>query len=74
MAKSDRLSDQLRQAIDASGISRYAVAKTIGLDQSVMSRFMTGKCGLAVETIDNIGQLLGLRIVVEKKPGRSRGR
>jgi transcriptional regulator with XRE-family HTH domain len=73
-AKSDKLSDQLRQAIDASGMSRYAIAKAIGLDQSVLSRFMAGKSGLAVETIDNIGELLGLRIVIEKKPSKSKGR
>jgi transcriptional regulator with XRE-family HTH domain len=72
--KSDKLSDQLRQAIDASGMSRYAIAKAIGLDQSVLSRFMAGKSGLAVETIDNIGELLGLRIVTEKKPSKSKGR
>ena len=73
-AKADKLSDQLRQAIDSSGMSRYAIAKAIGLDQSVLSRFMTGKSGLAVETIDKIGGLLGLRIVAQKKPSKGKGR
>jgi transcriptional regulator with XRE-family HTH domain len=64
----------LRHAIDASGMSRYAIAKAIGLDQSVLSRFMAGKSGLSVETIDNIGALLGLRIVADKKPNQRKGR
>ena len=39
-----------------------AVAKAIGLDQSVMSRFMAAKSGLSVETIDRLGELLGLTL------------
>jgi plasmid maintenance system antidote protein VapI len=69
-----RLSDQLRTAIDASGMSRYAVAKAIELDQATMSRFMSGKAGLSVETIDRLGELLGLRLVATKKPARGKGR
>ena len=69
-----RLSDQLRAAIDASGMSRYAVAKAIELDQATMSRFMSGKAGLSVETIDRLGELLGMRLVATKKPTKGKGR
>ena len=62
-----RLTDQLRSAIDASGMSRYAVAKAIDLDQSTLSRFMSGKAGLSVETIDKLGELLGLQLVTAKE-------
>lgn len=55
--------DQIRQAIDASGSSRYAVSKAIGLSESTMSRFMAGKCGLSCETLDKVGRLLNLRVV-----------
>jgi ribosome-binding protein aMBF1 (putative translation factor) len=73
-AKSEKLSDQLRQAIDASEMSRYAIAKAIGLDQSVLSRFMAGKSGLAFETIDKLGELLELRLVAAKSPTKGKGR
>ena len=69
-----RLSDQLRVAIDCSDMSRYAIAKAINLDQSVLSRFMAGRSGLSVENIDKLGELLGLRIVVEKMPCKNKGR
>jgi ribosome-binding protein aMBF1 (putative translation factor) len=68
------LSEQLRSAIRDSGMSRYAVAKAIGLDPSVMSRFMAGKSGLSVETIDKLGTLLGLQLVTIKKPVKGKGR
>ena len=73
-AKNVKLSDQIRRAIDASGMSRYAIAKAIKLDQSVLSRFMAGTSGLSVETLDRLGQLLGLRIVAEDQAAKIKGR
>ena len=70
----EKLSDQLRRAIDASGMSRYAIAKAINLDQSVMSRFMAGKSGLAAETIDRLADLLALELVVKNKPTKAQGK
>jgi len=67
------MSQQLREAIDNSGMSRYRICKEIGLGESTMSHFMAGKCGLALPTLDRLGELLGLKIVVDealvKKPG-----
>jgi transcriptional regulator with XRE-family HTH domain len=57
-----RLSDQIREAIDASGLSRYAICKAIGLNQGAMSRFMSGKSGLSLDSLDRIGELLDLRV------------
>jgi plasmid maintenance system antidote protein VapI len=71
---SKTISEQLRAAIDASGMTRYAVAKAIDLDQSVMSRFMSGQRGLAIETIDRLGTLLDLQLVKKPKGAARKGR
>lgn len=62
------LSQQLREAIDASGMSRYRICKEIGLSESTMSHFMAEHCGLSLTTVDRLGELLGLTIVAETKP------
>ena len=64
-----RLSDQIRAAVDASGLSRYAICKATGIHQPAMSRFMARKSGLTLANIDAMADLLKL----ELKPGR-RGR
>lgn len=64
-----RFSDQVRDAVDASGMSRYAICKAIGLNQGAMSRFMAGNGGLSMDTLDRLAELLGLRIVAERKEG-----
>lgn len=71
-----KLTDQLRTAIDNNdaGMSRYAIAKAIDLDQSTLSRFMSGKAGLALATVDRLGELLGLELVATKKPAKGKGR
>jgi len=48
-------------------MSRYAIANAIGLDHSVMSRFMAGTSGLSFKTLDRLGELLKLRIVAGRK-------
>jgi transcriptional regulator with XRE-family HTH domain len=61
--KMKKLSEQIRQAVDASGLSRYRICKEIGLAQSTMSRFMAGGW-LGKENIDALADLLGLSILV----------
>jgi transcriptional regulator with XRE-family HTH domain len=68
------ISRQLREAIDASGMSRYRICKEIGLDESTMSLFMSGRCGLQLSTIDRLGELLRLKIVAEDRAAKIKGR
>ncbi len=59
------LSDEIRYAVNGSGLSRYAIAKALGIAESTISRFMNGKGGLSMDYLDRLAELLGLHIVVK---------
>ena len=58
-----KLSDQVRRAVNESGISRYRICQLLNMDQAIMSRFMTGKGGLVMRNLDALADLLGLDVV-----------
>ena len=58
-----KLSDQVRQAVGGSGLSRYRICKLAGIDQATFSRFMVGKVGLSLPTLDALADVLGLDVV-----------
>jgi DNA transposition AAA+ family ATPase len=68
------LSDELRQAVERSGLSRYSIWQQTGIDQGSLSKFMDGERGLGMESIDRLADLLGLHIVAKPEPRRSKGR
>jgi UDP-N-acetylglucosamine 1-carboxyvinyltransferase len=68
---------QIRDAIEASGVTRYALAEQTGLSESILSRFMSGKQNMSLATVDKIAEALGLEVIVgvqnvqkSRKPGR----
>lgn len=61
------LSRAIRTAIEGSALSRYEIAKRSGVTEASLSRFMNGKVGLSVESIEKLAPVLGLQIVVRKK-------
>jgi transcriptional regulator with XRE-family HTH domain len=73
MAK-QRFSDALRRAIEQSEKTRYRISKETGIAEAVLSRFMHGKGGLSVESIDRICESIGARLVVEARPPRKKGK
>ncbi len=69
------LSDELRQAVERSGQSRYSIWQQTGIDQGSLSKFMDGERGLGLESIDKLADLLGLHIcTADAKPRRPKGR
>jgi hypothetical protein len=58
----DRLSDQLRHLIRDSGISRYRLAQDAGIDQAMLSRFMAGKGGLGMNSVDSLAAVLRISL------------
>jgi len=71
--KKKKVSDQLRQVIDDSGLTRYRICKEIGLDESTMAKFYNGQQGLSSKALDRLGEFLDLTIVMGK-PTEKKGR
>jgi hypothetical protein len=69
-----KLSDQLRQAIDASGLSRYALAKLSDIDESALAKFYNGHRSLSMPAMDRLGQVLELEIIIRRKPNKTKGK
>ena len=59
------LSDQLKDILDSGAMTRYELAKRSGVDQGQLSRFVLGKGQMTFRTLDKIGAVLRLRLVVE---------
>ena len=68
------LSDELREAVERSGMSRYSFWQQTGIDQGSLSKFMDGERGLGMDSIDKLADLLGLHIVAKPEPRRPKGR
>ena len=64
------LTDQLRQAIDESGITRYRISIESGISESTLSQFYNGHRGLSMEAMNALGECLDLEIVKRNKPSK----
>jgi ribosome-binding protein aMBF1 (putative translation factor) len=60
---SKQFRQQLVDAIERSGRSRYAISQETGIPQATLSRFVHGQAGLSVEAINKLCKALGLRLV-----------
>ena len=69
MAKNlNPISQQLRQAVAASGLSRYRIAQGTGIAESTLCLFVRGERGLSLQSIDALGEYLQLEIIMRRKP------
>jgi hypothetical protein len=62
------VSDQIRQAIDDSGLSRYRIAQETGISETTLSLFCNGQRGLPMRTLDTLGEFLELKVTLGRKP------
>ncbi|MCH8151485.1 MAG: helix-turn-helix transcriptional regulator [Planctomycetes bacterium] len=69
-----KLSEQIRRAVKASGLSQYRISKELGVSESTISRFVSGKGGLSMEYLDALADLLGLNIAATRKRRHRKGR
>lgn len=60
------ISDQLREAIESSELSRYRISKETGIAQSTLSEFINTNRSLSLANIDKVCELLDLELVPRK--------
>jgi transcriptional regulator with XRE-family HTH domain len=61
-----KLSDQLRQAIADSGLTRYRISQATGISEAGLGKFVHGERGLSLESIDRLAEFLNLELTVRK--------
>ncbi len=66
--RTTKLTDQLRQAIDDCGLTRYQIAKETGIDESALAKFYNGHRGLSMDALNALGECLQLTIQPGRKP------
>ena len=66
------LGDQIREAVKAIPTRRQVLCDRTGIDKGSMSRFVAGKVGLNLETLDRLAAALRLRIVQDGPKRKAR--
>jgi transcriptional regulator with XRE-family HTH domain len=61
-ARTLKFSDQLKRLIAESGISRNQISIATGIDPAVLCRFMQGRSGLSIESLDALAKFLGWEV------------
>lgn len=54
------LSEQVREIVNRSSASRYAVARKIGVSEALLSRFLSGERGVSLATLDKLADVFGI--------------
>ena len=62
--------EQIRHRIRTCGLSLYAVCKRAKLGYGPMQRFMAGRCGVTVETLEKLGPVIGAKLQVRTEKVR----
>ena len=65
-----RILEEIRRAVEASGKTRYRIAKESGVAESQLCRLVSGERGLSVESVERLAECLGLEIVIRPKRRR----
>lgn len=65
------ITNAIRQIIEGRGLSPYEIAKTAGVSPSTLTRFLAGERSLKLETLDQLADVLGLRVTstIRRRPG-----
>jgi transcriptional regulator with XRE-family HTH domain len=69
-----KILNEIKQAIEASGKTRYRIAQEAGIAQSQLSRVMRGEARLSVDNIERLAEFLDLEIIIRPRRRGSRKR
>ena len=64
---------QLRNLIEMSGQSCYAICKATAIDKATMSRFLNHKGGLSMPNLNLLTEHFGWIVISEKQTTRNAG-
>jgi hypothetical protein len=65
------LTECIREAIRAAGMSRYAISKATGVDRAQLGRFLQGRPGgLSFGAVDKVLDCLGLMVEIRARNTR----
>lgn len=64
------INEQIKQALEGCGLSRYRISKLTGIHIAMLSRFLRGETSMTVETMDRLAPVLGLKVTVDPKVSR----
>jgi len=62
------LTEQLRKAIDESGLSLYAIAKATSTPYAVIHGFANRNRDIKLETAEKLAVLFGMKLTMPKRP------
>jgi transcriptional regulator with XRE-family HTH domain len=68
-----KLSEQIRHAIETCGKTRYQIAKETGVDAATLCRFVKGRHGLSLDTLDRVAECIGMEIIVRDEARKQKG-
>ena len=61
------VSVRIRKAIETADVTRYRIAQETEIEQSALSRFMSGERGLSQEAIDTLAEYFDLELVPRRR-------
>ena len=70
MSKRMSIAEQLRRAVNASGLSRAELCRRAGMDQGYMSRVMSGRQPIGAATLNRLADALGLELRPTRRASR----
>ena len=65
--------DEIRRAIEDSGVTRYRISRETGIDEGHLSKLMAGEVGVSLANLQKLLDYLDLEIVIRPKRRRRRG-